>query len=239
MFLFVPCGGLSWLHVSFVLHFTYAVSYRIHYNIWSLLYVPSSGYKSFSRRILTTFRTCTSYSSVIILIWSALWPCLQQLSVTIADVNNNLRQFHRLYVVINLYIVELSWTYLRVPSCYQRAATVFGRDMWFCSPSVRARGLIRLWVRHAKGSDLLQNNDRNVPRRSLYRSVKSRKFRFSAVPPLPHMIRFISSTERSIPVQGRVCLLCFALRNEYIYFTSAVVMKFWKLLLSHRLIKLF
>jgi len=36
MFLFVPCGGLSWLHVSFVLHFTYAVSYRIHYNIWSL-----------------------------------------------------------------------------------------------------------------------------------------------------------------------------------------------------------
>ena len=29
IFLFVPCGGLSWLHVSFLLHVKYTVSYRI------------------------------------------------------------------------------------------------------------------------------------------------------------------------------------------------------------------
>jgi len=28
-FLFVPCGGLSWLPVSFLLHVKYALSYRI------------------------------------------------------------------------------------------------------------------------------------------------------------------------------------------------------------------
>jgi len=28
-FLFVPCGGLSWLPVSFLLHVKYTVSYRI------------------------------------------------------------------------------------------------------------------------------------------------------------------------------------------------------------------
>ena len=28
-FLFVPCGGLSWLHVSFLLHVKYTISYRI------------------------------------------------------------------------------------------------------------------------------------------------------------------------------------------------------------------
>jgi len=28
-FLFVPCGGLSWLHVSFLLHVKYTLSYRI------------------------------------------------------------------------------------------------------------------------------------------------------------------------------------------------------------------
>ena len=28
-FLFVSCGGLSWLHVSFLLHVKYSVSYRI------------------------------------------------------------------------------------------------------------------------------------------------------------------------------------------------------------------
>jgi len=29
IFLFVPCGGLSWLHVSFLLHVKYTISYRI------------------------------------------------------------------------------------------------------------------------------------------------------------------------------------------------------------------
>ena len=29
IFLFVPCGGPSWLHVSFLLHVKYTVSYRI------------------------------------------------------------------------------------------------------------------------------------------------------------------------------------------------------------------
>jgi len=28
-FLFVPCGGLSWLPVSFLLHVKYTLSYRI------------------------------------------------------------------------------------------------------------------------------------------------------------------------------------------------------------------
>jgi len=28
IFLFVLCGRLSWLHVSFLLHFMYSVSYR-------------------------------------------------------------------------------------------------------------------------------------------------------------------------------------------------------------------
>ena len=32
IFLFVPCGGLSWLHVRFLVHFKYTVSYRIHKN---------------------------------------------------------------------------------------------------------------------------------------------------------------------------------------------------------------
>jgi len=29
IFLFIPCGGLSWLHVSFLLHVKYTVWYRI------------------------------------------------------------------------------------------------------------------------------------------------------------------------------------------------------------------
>jgi len=29
MFLFVPCGGLSWLRVSFLLHVKYTISYGI------------------------------------------------------------------------------------------------------------------------------------------------------------------------------------------------------------------
>ena len=29
IFLFVPCSGLSWLHVSFLLHVKYSISYRI------------------------------------------------------------------------------------------------------------------------------------------------------------------------------------------------------------------
>ena len=32
-FLFVPCGGLSWLPVSFLLHVKYTLSYRIDYAI--------------------------------------------------------------------------------------------------------------------------------------------------------------------------------------------------------------
>ena len=28
IFLFVPCGGLSWLHISFLLHVKYTLSYR-------------------------------------------------------------------------------------------------------------------------------------------------------------------------------------------------------------------
>jgi len=28
-FLFIPCGGLSWLHVSFFLHVKYTISYHI------------------------------------------------------------------------------------------------------------------------------------------------------------------------------------------------------------------
>ena len=32
-FLFVPCGGLSWLAVSFLLHVKYTLSYRISYRI--------------------------------------------------------------------------------------------------------------------------------------------------------------------------------------------------------------
>ena len=31
-FLFVPCGGLSWLHVSFLLHVKYTLSYRFGIN---------------------------------------------------------------------------------------------------------------------------------------------------------------------------------------------------------------
>jgi len=30
-FLFIPCGGLSWLPVSFLLHVKYTLSYRIVY----------------------------------------------------------------------------------------------------------------------------------------------------------------------------------------------------------------
>ena len=33
-FLFVPCGGLSWLPVSFLLHVKYTLSYRI---VWSAI----------------------------------------------------------------------------------------------------------------------------------------------------------------------------------------------------------
>jgi len=33
-FLFVPCGGLSWLPVSFLLHVKYTLSYRIVYSIF-------------------------------------------------------------------------------------------------------------------------------------------------------------------------------------------------------------
>jgi len=29
IFLFIPCGGLSWLPVSFLLHVKYTLSYRI------------------------------------------------------------------------------------------------------------------------------------------------------------------------------------------------------------------
>ena len=29
IFVFVPCGGLSWLHVSFLLHVKYTISYHI------------------------------------------------------------------------------------------------------------------------------------------------------------------------------------------------------------------
>ena len=32
-FLFVPCGGLSWLHVSFLLHVKYTLSYRIQVKL--------------------------------------------------------------------------------------------------------------------------------------------------------------------------------------------------------------
>jgi len=45
---FIPCGGLSWLHVSFLLHVKYTVSYRIvtaHFDItinWFLLIGKSS-----------------------------------------------------------------------------------------------------------------------------------------------------------------------------------------------------
>ena len=35
-FLFVPCGGLSWLPVSFLLHVKYALSYR---TVWPKLHV--------------------------------------------------------------------------------------------------------------------------------------------------------------------------------------------------------
>jgi len=33
IFLFVPCGRLSWLSVSFLLHVKYTVSYRISYHV--------------------------------------------------------------------------------------------------------------------------------------------------------------------------------------------------------------
>jgi len=40
IFLFVPCGGLSWLHVSFLLHVKYTLSYRI---IWfGPMHIPNS-----------------------------------------------------------------------------------------------------------------------------------------------------------------------------------------------------
>jgi len=35
-FLFVPCGGLSWLPVSFLLHVKYTLSYRIAQISWLL-----------------------------------------------------------------------------------------------------------------------------------------------------------------------------------------------------------
>ena len=38
-FLFVPCGGLSWLPVSFLLHVKYTLSYRIVYAYSALLHM--------------------------------------------------------------------------------------------------------------------------------------------------------------------------------------------------------
>ena len=34
IFLFVPCGRLSWLHVSFLLHVKYTLWYRIIHSFW-------------------------------------------------------------------------------------------------------------------------------------------------------------------------------------------------------------
>ena len=53
-FLFVPCGGLSWLPVSFLLHVKYTLSYRIVWivrhchmhsipSVWNLLFVDTRG----------------------------------------------------------------------------------------------------------------------------------------------------------------------------------------------------
>ena len=46
-YLFVPCGGLSWLPVSFLLHVKYTLSYRIVYTLsYDFLLVRHCKYSS-------------------------------------------------------------------------------------------------------------------------------------------------------------------------------------------------
>jgi len=42
---FVPCGGLSWLHVSFFLHIKYTLSYRIIHTALHLAFSDHNGHK--------------------------------------------------------------------------------------------------------------------------------------------------------------------------------------------------
>jgi len=38
VFLFVPCGGLSWLHISFLLHVKYTILYYVFYCMYVNIY---------------------------------------------------------------------------------------------------------------------------------------------------------------------------------------------------------
>jgi len=53
IFLFLPCGGLSWLHVSFLLHVKYTVSYHIPLKL-CLYLVPFETFSAKEWRDLET-----------------------------------------------------------------------------------------------------------------------------------------------------------------------------------------